>query len=264
MQPVQAGPVRHVGHVGDSTAQVQRVPLYRRAQEELKRYIERHNLRAGDSLPPESVLATELGMSRLSLREATKSLESLGVVEARQGEGIFVKPFSFDSILDNLPYGLFVYGKSLQDLFQVRQGLETGLIGMVADAITPADLDALDSLVEEMAEHARRGQPIVEPDRAFHLALFRSLDNHLVLRLIELFWDAYHRLRQEVHPAPSDPTRVHRIHAGVVHALRSGDRAAAVDALIRHFAVIPPGIADTAAQIPQAPQAPKKGKVSRA
>src|SRR5687768_10671068 len=100
-----------------------RVPLYVQAQEQLKRYIETHNLGAGAALPPEGVLATELGMSRLSLREATKSLASLGVLEARHGEGIFVKPFSFEPILDNLPYGLFVYGKSLQDLFLDRKSV---------------------------------------------------------------------------------------------------------------------------------------------
>jgi DNA-binding FadR family transcriptional regulator len=229
-----------------------RVPLYRQAQEQLKRYIEAHNLVAGDPLPSEGVLAVELGISRLSLREATKSLESLGVLEARQGEGIFVKPFTFEPILNNLPYGLFVYGKSLQDLFMVRRGLEAGLIGLVADRVTPADLDALDALVEEMAAQARRGEPIVAPDRAFHLALFRPLDNQLVLRLIELFWDAYYRLRRETHPAPSDPVRVHRIHAAVVGALRSGDREAAVKALDHHFAVIPPGIPD----IPGLPDTP--------
>jgi DNA-binding FadR family transcriptional regulator len=223
-----------------------RVPLYRQAQEQLKRYIETHNLGAGDALPPEGALASDLGISRLSLREATKSLESLGVLEARQGEGIFVKPFSFEPILDNLPYGLFVHGRSLQELFQARQGMESGLIGMVVERITAADLDALDVLVEDMAAHARRGQPIVEPDKAFHLALFKPLDNHLVLRLIELFWEAYHRLRQEVHPEPTDPVRVHRIHAAVVGALRSGDRAVVVDALDRHFAVIPAGIPQVA------------------
>ena len=174
-----------------------RVPLYRQAQEQLKTYIQVRNLGAGAPLPPESVLADELGMSRLSLREATKSLEALGVLEARQGEGVFVRPFSFAPILDNLPYGLFVYGKSLQDLFQVRRGLEEGLGGMILGSIKPSDLDALETLVEEMADFARRGQPIVEPDRAFHLALFRPLDNALVLRLIELFWDAYHRLRKK-------------------------------------------------------------------
>ena len=97
-----------------------------------------------------------------------------------------------------------------------------------------------------MAARARRGQPIVEPDKAFHLALFKPLDNHLVLRLIELFWEAYHRLRQEVHPGPPDPVRVHRIRAAVVGALRSGDRAVVVDALDRHFAVIPAGIPQVA------------------
>jgi DNA-binding FadR family transcriptional regulator len=223
-----------------------RVPLYRQAQEQLKRYIETHNLSAGDALPSEGVLAGELGISRLSLREATKSLESLGVLEARHGEGIFVKPFTFEPILNNLPYGLFVYGKSLHDLFLVRRGLEAGLVGLVADRVTPADLEVLDALVEEMAAHARREEPIVAPDRALHLALFRPLDNQLVLRLIELFWDAYHRLRRETHPAPSDPIRVHRIHAAVVGALRSRDREAAVKALEHHFAVIPPGIPDIA------------------
>lgn len=55
----------------------------------------------------------------------------------------------------------------------------------------------------------------------------------------------------ETHPAPSDPVRVHRIHAAVVGALRSGDRAAAVDALDHHFAVIPPGIPEVAPLRPE-------------
>ena len=236
VQPVQ--PVQP----GELGASPQRVPLYRRAQQELKRYIERHNLRAGDSLPSESVLATELGMSRLSLREATKSLESLGVVEARQGEGIFVKAFSFDSILDNLPYGLFVYGKSIQELFEVRSGMEQGLIGMVAERATPAHLDAIDAVVAEMDRCARTGEPIVDHDREFHRLLFAPLGNDLVIRLIELFWDAYYRLRQETHPQATNPRRVHRIHSDVVAALRTGDPERARAAMIAHFEQIPPGV----------------------
>jgi DNA-binding FadR family transcriptional regulator len=219
-----------------------RVPLYRQAQQQLKLYIERHNLRAGDSLPPESTLATELGMSRLSLREATKSLQSLGVVEARQGEGIFVKQFSFDSILDNLPYGLFVYGKSLQQLFEVRSGIEQGLISMVTERATPAQLDAMDEVVTKMARCARTGAPIVDHDREFHRLLFAPLDNELVLKLIALFWDAYYRLRQESHPQATDPKRVHRIHADVVTALRTGDPERARAAMVSHFEQIPPGV----------------------
>jgi DNA-binding FadR family transcriptional regulator len=235
-----------------------RVPLYRQAQEQLKTYIQIRNLGAGAPLPPESQLAEELGMSRLSLREATKSLEALGVLEARQGEGVFVSQFSFAPILDNLPYGLFVYGKSLQDLFQVRRGLEEGLAGNILTGITSSDFQTLEALVEEMAAHARNGQPIVEPDRAFHLALFRPLDNPLLLRLIELFWDAYHRLRKEVVVEPSDPNRVHAIHAAIVQALRSGDVDRVRAAMVGHFAMIPPGVAPLS-PTPSAPVAPAIG-----
>lgn len=74
-----------------------RVPAYRQAQLEIKRFIEVNRLGMGDPLPPEAVLAKELGISRPSLREGMKALESLGIVESRHGEGVFVAPFSFDT-----------------------------------------------------------------------------------------------------------------------------------------------------------------------
>jgi DNA-binding FadR family transcriptional regulator len=221
-----------------------RVPLYRQAQEQLKTYIGAHKLRPGDALPPEGALAEELGMSRLSLREATKSLESLGILEARHGEGVYVKAFSFDPILNNLPYSLFGDGKALRDLFQVRRGLEEGLIEQLFGRVSERDLDALDAIVVEMEACARRGQPIVEPDREFHLQLFRPLGNTLVLRLIETFWEVYHRLRREMHVGLSDPRRVHGIHAGIVAALRTGDRERIREAMVNHFAVMPLGLED--------------------
>lgn len=219
-----------------------RVPLYRQAQEQLKQFIAAHRLRPGDSLPPEGVLAEQLGMSRLSVREATKSLESLGILEARHGEGVFVREFSFDPILDNLPYSFAAGGTSLQHLFQVRMAMEVGLVSQLLGRVQPADLAELEVLVLEMEACARRGEPIVEPDRRFHLTLFRPLANPLVLRLIEVFWEAYHRLRRESDVPPSDPRRVHDIHAGIVDALRTGDRIQLLAAMDRHFAMIPMGL----------------------
>jgi DNA-binding FadR family transcriptional regulator len=219
-----------------------RVPLYRQAQEHLKQYIEAEGLAPGDSLPAEGALAERLGMSRLSLREATKSLEALGIVEARRGEGVFVRAFSFDPILDNLPYSFAGDGSSLHDLFQVRQAMEVGLGGLLLAHVRPAHLAALDALVAEMAACPPGGDATLPLDRAFHLELFRPLGNTLVLRLIELFWEAYHRLRRETHPGPPDPQRVHRIHRGIVDALRTGDRLHVVVAMDHHFAMIPTGL----------------------
>jgi DNA-binding FadR family transcriptional regulator len=83
-----------------------RRPIYREVQARLRECIQANNLRPGDRLPSEAVLAAELGVGRPSLREATKSLQTLGVIEAQHGNGLFVAPFSFHPVIEQLPYGL--------------------------------------------------------------------------------------------------------------------------------------------------------------
>lgn len=53
--------------------------LHVSVQESLRSFIEDNQLKAGDALPPESFLAQQLGVSRNSVREAIKALESVGV-----------------------------------------------------------------------------------------------------------------------------------------------------------------------------------------
>jgi len=137
-----------------------RVPAYRQAQIEIKKYIEDHQLRFGDALPPEGVLAQDLGISRPSLREAMKSLESLGIVEARHGEGIYVKAFSFDSIIENLPYAFVADGRSIQDLLQVRAAIELGSVPAVLERITAEDVQTLRELASGMTEKGQGGRVV--------------------------------------------------------------------------------------------------------
>jgi len=94
--------------------------LHQLAQEEIKSYIIEHSLKPGAPLPPETDLAQQLGIGRNSVREAVKALEALGILEARAGTGLFVRTFSFDSILDNLEYGLHFEIKRLADVLEVR------------------------------------------------------------------------------------------------------------------------------------------------
>src|SRR6266567_958567 len=93
--------------------------LYQAVQEEIKSYILKHRLVPGDAIPTEHELAQQLDISRNSVREAVKSLEALGILESRAGSGLYVRSFSFDSILNNLPYGLLFDLKVLMDLVEV-------------------------------------------------------------------------------------------------------------------------------------------------
>ncbi|NIK54858.1 FadR/GntR family transcriptional regulator [Kribbella shirazensis] len=207
---------------------------FRVAQERLRQYIDDDGLRPGDPLPSEAKLAENLGISRISLREATRSLQSLGVIEAISGRGLFVSKFSFRPIIDQLPYGLAVGGASLHEVFVVREALEEGLIEMVAKSLGPADLEDLQALVDEMKRKEEAGESVHEVDKAFHARLYRPLENELVASLIDSFWELFNRLYSSL-PGERDP-RPARVHQGIVDALRAGEGM--YDAMVNHFSYI--------------------------
>ncbi len=110
--------------------------LYQAVQDEVKAYIIEQALMPGDALPPETELAEQFGVSRNSVREAIKSLESLGIVEARTGAGLFVSNFSFDPLLENLAYGMMFDLKDLADILEVRFHIEHSMIDQAVSAVT--------------------------------------------------------------------------------------------------------------------------------
>lgn len=173
---------------------VARIPVYRQAQIDIKEYIERHRLKPGDALPPEERFAQEIGVGRLALREALKALDSLGIVETRHGEGVFVKEFSFDSILENLPYAMSATHSQVQGLLQVRSYLEFGAVLDVVERMSGDSLQRLRALAERMMARARAGENFGDEDRAFHAELYRCLGNRFLDSLIDLFWETFRRM----------------------------------------------------------------------
>jgi DNA-binding FadR family transcriptional regulator len=213
-----------------------RQPAYKIAATEVKRYIEERQLGGGDPLPSEAVLCQELGMSRATLREGLKALESLGIIRTRHGEGVFVAHFSFDPIVHNLPYSIAAQGASLRDLLEVRTALEVGLIARISQRIGPADVARLRQLAMRMLERNHRGESFAEEDRAFHATLFQCLGNAFLLSLIDLFWQVFARLADRL-PAADHATE-HAIalaHLRVVELMESGDVPALEQAHRQHF-----------------------------
>ena len=95
---------------------------------------------AGQRLPPERVLAKQLGVSRGGLREAISQLAALGIVHARQGSGTFVTSLSADSLFAPLDFALQVDPHSLLHLYELRRILEpvgAGLAAVRVDACQP-------------------------------------------------------------------------------------------------------------------------------
>jgi DNA-binding FadR family transcriptional regulator len=209
-------------------------PLFIRAQEQLKSYIREHGLVPGDRLPSEGELAELFSVSRGAIREATRSLQTLGVIRAQHGNGLYVAHFSFRPIVDLLPYGLAA-DTSFAEILQAREALETGLMPAVASRTTPKLLEDCDEIVLRMDEQEKSGSSIVDLDRDFHLLLYSSLNNPLVDNLISLFWELYRRLETQLSPKKTDVPSA-PLHAAIIDALRAGDEMLAMTRMREHFA----------------------------
>ena len=204
----------------------------------IRAFILDNKLQAGDPLPPETELARQLGVSRNSVREAVKAMESLGILETRRGSGLFVRAFSFDPLLENLLYGLLFDLRELAELLEIRRVLETGLVDSAMRAMPHAAVESLGMVVVAMTERAKRGENFADEDRRFHQVLFESLGNQTLLKLLDVFWLTYREASRHSDMHNPDPIQTAQDHAAIYDAVVAGDADEARAALGRHYAGI--------------------------
>lgn len=201
-------------------------------QERIVELIHERQLAPGAAMPTEPQLMDLLGASRNSVREAVRALQALGIVEIRHGHGTFVGHAPLAVLTPSLAFRVRSRAegsvRALQDLVEVRELLEVGLIAQVAQTVSEPRLAALDALVTAMARDR-------EADRAFHSLLYESCGNELVLQLIGLFWDVYQEVGAALEPPTDHAADVVANHRRIVEALRAHDGPAAREAMRLHF-----------------------------
>jgi DNA-binding FadR family transcriptional regulator len=201
----------------------------------IKQYIIENKLKPGDALPTEAELVEQLDVSRGVLREGLRSLESLGVITSRQGEGRFVASFTMDPIVRNLGYSMLVDVKDVRDILDVRERLELSYAAEVIQAMDPDTLERLRVVVADMREKAAAGEPIMKRDLEFHRVLFGVVGNPLLIKLLDVFWEVYRNLCGESLANLDDPVLEVEKHAAVLAAVEARDPELARRRLSEHF-----------------------------
>jgi DNA-binding FadR family transcriptional regulator len=233
--------VRVTDHLSGSRREL----LHTSTQDKVKRFIIENGYRAGDPLPPEAELARQIGVSRPSLREALRALQTIGVVEARHGVGTFVGHFSFDAFTNGLAFQIDIenrqdesgIARDLNELVAIREALESSIVARLAGTYSAQDIAALYALTEQMERASAEGKMFAEEDWRFHEVLYRPTGNRLLLRMLEAFWTVSDRVRQAT-PSPEYLQMTAHDHRVLVDALAAGDGAAAAKAMRDHFSGI--------------------------
>lgn len=187
----------------------------------IKSYIAEGGLKPGDRLPTEAQLAERFGVSRPSLREATKSLEFLGIVEARPGRGLSVGRVNMERVIEYLGFHPALHDLAPSVLIETRVVIETGVMPSVAARIKrdPSLLDNL-TAINRRLKQARTVQRWVECDVAFHRGLIEASGLTPLLAFGDLLAVFFQRFRESVKRAEwADGVASHQ---AILDALRAG------------------------------------------
>lgn len=208
--------------------------LHEQVASSIKEYILKERLADGDRLPSEHAMAATLGVSRASVREAVRTLAAVGIVEVKNGKGVFVRDFALGTIADHLPYGLEFGLDDVAELVEIRRLLEVYAIRKIALRATRADLEHMRVAVRQMQEKAERGEDFIEEDIRFHAAIANAANQRVLRMLLGGFWQLQSKIRT-VCLEKTELRRRYEEHQAILDALESKDESAAVRALERHF-----------------------------
>ena len=208
--------------------------LYQAVCDYIKKYILENNLKPGDPLPPEGQLVDDLGVSRSSVREAVKSLQSLGIIEVQPGNGLFVREQNFDPMLETFLFGLQFNPQTMAELLQVRIWLEVAVIGDVVEHIDAEELEKLELVLKTWEERVQAGEEYSDLDETFHQIIYGVINNQTLMKLFAVFWIVFVSLENEVTHDP-DPQKVLDSHNSILEAIKAHDPALTRKRLTQHF-----------------------------
>ena len=213
---------------------IQRVKIRDVVVDRLKKYITAGCLKPGDRLPNETELAEQFGVSRLSLREATKALEMFGIVVSKTGVGLTVGTVCLERVTEHLGFHPALQNGSHRELLDSRVVVEIGALPYTAKRMAedPAVYESLCNHVDEF-RNTRDIQKWIELDIAFHRALLEASGLAPLVAFSDLLQIFFHRFRDSL--KKGDWLSGIESHQRIIDALHSQDVALATAELRSHI-----------------------------
>jgi GntR family transcriptional regulator, transcriptional repressor for pyruvate dehydrogenase complex len=200
--------------------------------------IESGQLKPGEKLPPEVVLAPEFGVSRTVIREAISRLKHEGLLESRQGSGVFVRAQASISPL-KIDDSVVESRESVLQIVELRRAIESEAAAMAAQRRSKAQLKRMETTLQAIDQDVSTGGDGVAADVEFHRVIAEATGNPFFLKTIN-FLTQYLRAATRMTRA-NEARRVEFMrqvrdeHNAIVEAIRRRDGVAARNAAAAHM-----------------------------
>ena len=205
---------------------------------EIKMLIDSGQLEAGSKLPPERDLAEMLQVSRPSLREALGALSLLGIIEHSPGQGTFLAASSSSWPTEPFSILFSIKRSALLDIFEARKSLESTAAALAAVRRSEADLEVMESALNEMKSNLEISQEYDRHEMEFHEALVTASGNVVIAELMDKLYRLLKEARQGLNRGKlkSDRAEDYQKHVVIFENIKAGDETGASLAMVDHLA----------------------------
>jgi GntR family transcriptional regulator, transcriptional repressor for pyruvate dehydrogenase complex len=202
---------------------------------QIRQLIEKGKLKREDQLPTERELSETFKVSRATVREAIFSLETMKLVERRQGDGTYVIASSEEALVQPLAMSLFLDKDDIIDIFSLRKIIEPEIAKLASENRTPEEMNELEEIVRQHERAVKDGLSPIQTNAGFHRLLARASKNRVLERLLLALFGLLRRTREEHLQTEDRKRKSLQGHQEILSAVRSGNGPAARQAMRRHL-----------------------------
>ena len=192
-------------------------------------------LMVGQKLPPERALAEELGVSRTSLREALRTMESMGYIRCASGGGNYINAITLEHVLSPFSAMMAQDKQFATDIIEVRTHLETYMATLAAKNATKEQIALIYSTVVNMQAEIEQGGIGIVWDNNFHAEIAKASNNRAFVIMVELCSELLAESRRATLGIPGQPAKTVDDHLRIFEAIKNKDEQKAAEEMHKHL-----------------------------
>lgn len=199
-------------------------------------------LQAGDQLADERSLADELGVSRVPLREAIKSLTQIGILMSRHGEGTFVNPNSSDVMTNAMNLYVAMEDSLIIEFVEVRRLMEKEAARLASINATEEEINQLvdlctsrDKIADIEKDTNVLQAKLDDLDQQIHMAIAKATHNSVFFNFLDSMHNAIHLHQKEAANKPDMLKKTNTAHRKVIQAISAREPEEAAKYMEQHI-----------------------------
>lgn len=189
----------------------------------------------GKKLPTQDILQKVYGVSRTTMREALKKLETMGIVSIRQGDGTYLNSPDMQADMNRLYPLLKLNETDLDELMEARKVLETKTAEMAAVRATEEDIRMLQVVLGDMERCRNQIDLYTENDSQFHLCIATAAHNSILNRFVKMIYEMMNAQQEEIARMPHLPNISFAYHVDILESIKEHNAKQAAELMYEHI-----------------------------